>query len=104
VNVLNVSLLRPYLLVRRTEAWHSAHTCWARFVLCTGDDGSVCLRMSCSPWQSVQTGESTLPLASAIAWTLVPYSRACFSWHVAQVSGIWRRLIRAPATAALFIA
>src|SRR5262249_1190334 len=50
-------------------------------------DWLVCLRMLCSPWQSVQSGACVMPRANACPWTLARYCSTTSLWHMPQVSG-----------------
>jgi hypothetical protein len=61
----------------------------------TGEFGSVCRRMLCSPWQVVQTGASALPLLRAAACTLPSYCAEISEWQAAHVSGMWALLTSA---------
>jgi hypothetical protein len=80
------SVGRPNLRVRRTSPWQLPQV--SRMLLAfTGEATLVCLRMSCSPWQSVQSGACVTPRASAWPWTLARNSSTTPLWHMAQVSG-----------------
>jgi hypothetical protein len=69
----------PYFWDSFTELWQGEQTCAETFAGATGEFGSLVLRMLCSPWQSVQTGASAVPLPAATPWTLASYSLAIFA-------------------------
>ena len=80
------SLGRPNLRVRRTSPWQlpQVSRMWLAF---TGEAALVCLRILCSPWQSVHSGAWVTPRASAWPCTLARYCSTTSVWHMPQVSG-----------------
>src|ERR1035441_3796063 len=55
------------------SAWHCAQVL-GRFSGYTGDKGSRVVRISWTPWQSMQVATLASPLARCWPWTLVAYS------------------------------
>src|ERR1700740_2977643 len=53
----------------------------------TEDLGSRCDLMVWMPWQSVHTGASQFPRATASPWMLCAYCCFTLLWHLAQVPG-----------------
>src|SRR5271166_1167810 len=86
----------------RTLSWHVAQVS-GTLSLAIGDLGSPAPRMSCSPWQSVQTAAVPEPAATALPCTLCWYevkgaeltpddAMTNFSpWHAPQVRGMFER-------------
>src|ERR1019366_6679133 len=76
----------PNLRVKRTSPWQlpQVSRMCAAF---TGEASLVCLRIRCSPWQSVHSGACVTPRASACPCTLARYCPATLLWHMSQVSG-----------------
>src|SRR3970040_2727402 len=66
-------------------SWQWAHVAVTP-AAATGESTSRGPRMRCSPWQSVQVGDDLTPRASAVPWTLAPYSLACCAWQRPQVT------------------
>ena len=85
----------PYFSESLRELWQGEQTWAETFFASTGERGSVCRRMLCSPWQSVQTGEFRFPRFRAAAWTLCSYFWSAAGWQREQVSGIRVLLTRA---------
>ena len=77
---------RPNLRVSRTSPWQlpQVSRMCAAF---TGEAALVCLRMLCSPWQSVHSGACVTPRASAWPCTLARNCSTTSLWHIPQVSG-----------------
>src|SRR5271157_950499 len=83
-------------------SWHLAQVS-GTLSLAIGDLGSPAPRMSCSPWQSVQTAAVPEPAATALPCTLCWYEikgaeltpddamTNFWPWHAPQVCGIFER-------------
>src|SRR5215217_4095930 len=77
--------------VTRRSPWQRPQVMAGRLEAKTGEPGSFTERMRCSPWQSVQTGASSVPWATAWPWTLAWKAFSMPAWQVPQVSGtFWR--------------
>ena len=83
--VLKRSLSMPYFSERRSEPWQGVQTFCETLAAATGESGSLCFRMPCSPWQVVQVGASRTPFASAFPWALFAKTPSMLLWHLAQI-------------------
>src|SRR5512143_277480 len=71
-------------------SWHPEHV-FGMFRALTDDDGSVILVIVCSPWQSVQTGDSAIPARIPFPCTLRSYWSRIPEWHFPHKVGMfWR--------------
>ncbi len=60
----------PNFSVSRRSPWQRPQVIFGTFEAKTGEPLSAGPRIRCSPWQSVQTGASAMPLAAALPCTL----------------------------------
>src|SRR5271165_2734553 len=82
-----------------TLAWHLPQVA-GTLNLAIGDSGSVPVRISCAPWQSVQTAACSDPPLTALPWTLCSYElkgaeltplpaiTSSLPWQEPQVAGM----------------
>src|SRR5512134_1463118 len=83
-----------YRLAIPAFSWHfaDAHV-FGMFFAKTGDVGSVIFVILCSPWQSVQTGESAIPPRIPLPCTLFSYFSRMPGWHLPQSVGMFCRCV-----------